>query len=50
MDKCEKERLYNRISDEDDMDDSEKRAAYFSEVSEQEDRERWENEQSGFCY
>ena len=39
----DRQNLYNRIDDEDDMTDQEKRENYFAEISEQEDREEYEN-------
>ena len=47
MDRSQKERLYHRLDDEEDMSDQEKRGTYFGEIAEQEDRERWEDEQCG---
>jgi len=44
MNNAEKEDLYDRIDEDDEMSDSEKRETYFAEVEEQEDRDRWENE------
>ena len=48
----EKEALYNRLSkaqeQDDTLTDKDLRDAYFSSIAEQEDRERWEDEQSGW--
>ena len=50
MDRADRERLYNRIDEDESLSDSERRAAYFGEIAEQEDRERWECEQCGMDY
>jgi len=50
MNRSEKEELYHRIDDDEEMSDREKRDQYRGEIEEQEDRERWENEQSGCPY
>ncbi len=42
-DSMKKENLYNRIDDEEDMTDSEKREAYYAEIANQEMDERQEN-------
>jgi hypothetical protein len=44
MNRFEKERLASRLDEEDDMGDSEKRDAYFSEIANQEAEERWQDE------
>ncbi len=48
MDDQEKQDLYEEIDDDEDMTDAEKREAYSGEIYEEEARERWEDEQSGF--
>ena len=42
----DREKLYNRIDEEDGMSDEEKREAYFDEIAEQEAEEEWQDEQS----
>ena len=37
--------LYNRIDEEDDMSDEEKREAYFNEIDEQRAEEDWQDQQ-----
>jgi len=43
MDEYQKGRVYDRIDDEEDMTDAEKREAYFGAIAEQEDQEEYEN-------
>lgn len=43
MDSREKDDLYSDIDSNDDMTDSEKRDAYFSEIDEREQEEQWQN-------
>lgn len=37
--------LYNRIDADDEMSDSEKRESYSSEIENQEDEQRWQDDQ-----
>ncbi len=41
MDKADKERLYDRISEEEDMTDAEKREAYYAEIENGQAYEDW---------
>ena len=45
MDKAEKDKLYDRLSEEDDMTDSERREAYFAEI---ENAQAEEDRQDGY--
>lgn len=43
-----KEEIYNKIDENDEMSDKEKRETYFSEIEAQSDYEDWCDEQCGF--